>query len=227
MSTDQSQKNLSVCPTDSYSRQDHLSPAQDQLSWPSFLQPLCRAHFLADLPWRQDDIARSPIHEELTSSTWGSSCSAFPRSLAINRCHRRSLHCCHPLSLSFGRDVRGPRAGSRQRHHSTAMGRKLTEIYTFPSTQVDETTAERTTLHLCVPHSSLWHKRDFHVSALCATVASPILCSSKPTSISPYHRPCITQGHRGHQSSPNLGPSEPTSISPYLRPCIDKSHRRH
>ena len=54
------------CLTDSYSRQDHPSPAQDQLSWPAFLQPLYRAHFLADLTWRQDEFATSSIHEELS-----------------------------------------------------------------------------------------------------------------------------------------------------------------
>ena len=68
------------CLTDSYSRQDHPFPAQDQLSWPTFLQPLYRAHFLADLSWRQDEFAVWPsVHQR-----W-SSC----------RCHSHSLHCCH------------------------------------------------------------------------------------------------------------------------------------
>ena len=35
-------------------------------------------------------------------------------------------------------------------------------------------------MHLCVPHPSLGHKRDFHVSALCANVASLILSLSEP-----------------------------------------------
>ena len=127
MTTDQSQKEL-VCPTDSCSRQDHPSPSQDQ-SWPAFLQSLYRAHFLADLSWRQDDLARSPIHEELSCRSLAISPSkmellSVPQSLSSllsspvmvaahpQLCRRTSL-ARFPLS-SIQSESEGPFAASPQ-----------------------------------------------------------------------------------------------------------------
>ena len=96
---------LSVCPTDSYPRQDLPSPAQDQLSWPSFLQPLYRAHFLADLPWRQEDPARS------LPSTWGSlflCISGGSSCLAINPSKMELLSLPRSLSSLLSSSVTVP-----------------------------------------------------------------------------------------------------------------------
>ena len=98
MTTDQSQK--LVCLPDRQLLAPRPSISGPRPAVTAFFSPapVPGPLFLADLPWRQDDLARSSIHEEHTSSIWGSSCSAFPCSLAINRSKMEFLSL--PQSLS-------------------------------------------------------------------------------------------------------------------------------
>ena len=94
------------------------------------------------------------------------------------------------IFISFGRGMKGPRAGSRQRQHSTAV-RMTVIIYTIMTKQETQqltqtrdrhrnksavflqTVQTESKLPLCVSSSLLGTQRDFHVSALCVEDPSP------------------------------------------------------
>ena len=149
----------------------------------------------------------------------------------LSHCLSLSLTVSHCLSYSlsyslsfFWTQNEGPRAGSRQRHHSFAVritviiytawtklneDREKGDISSWPTvvqdtkqwtnaTDILHSVQTKSKLILCVS-SSLGTQRDFHVSALCVEDPSP---PSTPTS--PYlttHQILFTLGHH-HKPNP-------------------------